>query len=51
MMKDVRVNLNVGLPCECCVQQEGKTAYLQIGLKFNQETSKMLNLEHGNILR
>jgi hypothetical protein len=32
---------------ESCVQQEEDSLYLQIGLKFEEETSKMLHLEHG----
>ena len=30
-----------------CVQQEEESLYQQIGLKFEEETSKMLHLEHG----
>ena len=30
-----------------CVQQEEDSLYQQIGLKFEEETSKMLHLEHG----
>ena len=29
------------------IQQEENSFYLQIGLKFEEETSKMLHLEHG----
>ena len=30
-----------------CFQQEEDSLYQQIGLKFEEETSKMLHLEHG----
>jgi hypothetical protein len=30
-----------------CVQQEEDSLYQQTGLKFEEETSKMLHLEHG----
>ena len=30
-----------------CVQKEEDSLYQQIGLKFEEETSKMLHLEHG----
>jgi len=30
-----------------CIQQEEESFYRQIGLKFEEETSKMLHLEHG----
>ena len=44
MMEDVRVKLNPGLSC---VQQEEDSLYQQSGLKFEEETSKKLHLEHG----
>ena len=47
MMEDVRVKLNPGLSWKSCVQQEEDSLYQQIGLKFEEETSKMLHLEHG----
>ena len=31
----------------CCFQQEEDSLYQQIGLKFEEKTSKMLHLEHG----
>ena len=40
----VLVKLNPGLPW-----QKKKSFYQQIGLKFEEETSEMLRLEHGNI--
>ena len=30
-----------------CIQQEEDSFYQQIGLKFKEETNKMLHLEHG----
>ena len=30
-----------------CIQQEEDSFYQQIGLKFEEETNKMLHLEHG----
>jgi hypothetical protein len=30
-----------------CIQQEEESFYPEIGLKFEEETSKMLLLEHG----
>ena len=48
MMEDVRVKLNPGLPWQSCVQQEEEDSlYQQIEFKFEEETSKMLHLEHG----
>ena len=47
MMEDVRVKLNPGLSWKSCVQQKEESLYQQIGLKFEEETSKMLHLEHG----
>jgi len=47
MTEDVRVKLNPGLPWQSCIQQEEGSFYQQIGLKFEEETSKMLHLEHG----
>jgi len=46
MMEDVRVKLSHG---KSCIQQEEDSFYQQIGLKFEEETSKMLHLEHGFI--
>jgi hypothetical protein len=46
MMEDVRVKSNPGMPWQNCIQQED-SFYQQIGLKFEEETSKMLHLEHG----
>ena len=30
-----------------CIEQEEESFYQQIGLKFEEETNKMLHLEHG----
>jgi hypothetical protein len=49
MMKDVRVKLNPGFHGKSCVQQEKDSLYQQNGLKFEEETSEMLHLEHGFI--
>ena len=40
------VFLGVLRSCKSCIQQED-SFYQQIGLKFVEETSKMLHLEHG----
>jgi len=42
MMEDIRVKLNPGFPWK-----KLHSFYQQIGLKFEEETSKMLHLEHG----
>ena len=47
MMEDVGVKLNPGLHGKSCIQQKEDSLYQQIGLKFEEETSKMLHLEHG----
>ena len=47
MMEDVLLKLNPGLPWQNCIQQEEEYFYQQTGLKFEEETSKMLHLEHG----
>jgi hypothetical protein len=39
MMENVRVKLNPG-----CIQQEEDSLYQQIGLKFEEETSKILKM-------
>jgi hypothetical protein len=49
MMEDLRVKLNPGSPRKSCFQQEEDSLYQQTGLKFEEETSKMLHLEHGFI--
>ena len=47
-MEDVHVKLNPGLPWQICIQQEEEDSfYKQIGLKSEEETNKMLHLEHG----
>jgi hypothetical protein len=47
MMEDVRVKLNPRFPCKSCIHQDEEYFYQQIGLKFEEETSKMIHLEHG----
>jgi len=47
MMEDVRVKLNPGLPWQKLHQKEEDSFYQQIGLKFEEETIKMLHLERG----
>jgi hypothetical protein len=45
MMEDVRAKLNPGLPWQKLHSR--RLFYQQIGLKFEEESSKMLHLEHG----
>jgi hypothetical protein len=45
MIENVGVNLNSGLPKAAFKKK--KLFYQKIGLKFEEETSKMLHLEHG----
>ena len=47
MMEDVRVKLNPGFPWQKLRSQEEDSLYQQTGLKFEEETSKMLHLENG----
>jgi len=49
MMEDVRVHvkLNPGLPWQKLHSARRGHFYQQIGLKFEEETNKMLHLEHG----
>ena len=47
MMEDVRVKLNPGLPWQKLRSKKEESLYQQNGLKFEEETSKMLHLEHG----
>ena len=47
-MEDVRVKLNPGLQLQKLHStREEDSFYEQTGLKFEDETSKMLHLEHG----
>jgi hypothetical protein len=41
-----RISFSISLT-QSGVQQEEDCLYQQIGLKFEEETSKMLHLEHG----
>jgi len=47
MMEDVRVKLNPGLPWKKLHSTEENSFYQHIGLNVEEETSKMLHLEHG----
>ena len=47
MMEDVRVKLNIGLPWQKLRSTRRRLSLLQLGLKFEEEISKMLHLEHG----
>jgi hypothetical protein len=42
MMENVLVNLNPGLPWQSYIQQEEGNFYQHIGIKIEEETSKML---------
>jgi len=46
-MEDVLVKLNPGLPWQKLHSTGRRHFYQQIGLKFEEETSKKLHLEHG----
>jgi hypothetical protein len=45
-MQDVHVNLNPGLPGKSSIQQED-SFHQQIGIKFKEESDKVLHLEHS----
>jgi hypothetical protein len=47
MMEDVRVKLIQDCHGKSYVQQEEDSLYQQIGLTFQEETSKILQLEHS----
>jgi len=47
MMDDVHVKLNPGFPWQKLHSAKEESFYQQIGLKFEEETNKMLHLEHG----
>jgi len=47
MMEDVRVKLNPGLPWPKLHSTSRRLFYQQNGLKFEEETNKMLRSEHG----
>jgi len=47
MMEDVRVKLNPGLQWQKLHSTKRRLFYQHTGLKFEEETSKMLHLEHG----
>jgi hypothetical protein len=46
MMQGVHVKLNPELPWLNSIQQEEESFHQQTGLKFKEETSKVLHLEH-----
>ena len=45
--KQGRATEDFDVHSKSCVQQEEDYLYQQNGLKFEEETSKMLHLEHG----
>jgi hypothetical protein len=47
MMEGVHVKLNPGLPWQKLHLTRRRFFYQQFGLKFEEETSEMLHLEHG----
>jgi len=47
MMVDVYVKLNLGLPWQKLHSARRRLFYQQIELNFEEETNKMLHLEHG----
>jgi len=47
MMEDVRVKLNPKLPWKKLHSTRRKLFHQQIGLKFEEETGKILHLKHG----
>ena len=46
-MEDVHVKLNLVLPWRKLHSAGRKLFYQKMGLKFEEETNKMLHLEHG----
>ena len=53
-IQSFRINLNIILQDfhgKSCIQQEKDSFYQQIGLKFEEETNKMLHLRHGSVWR
>jgi hypothetical protein len=46
VLQDVHWKLNPGWPWQSNIQQKEDSCHQQIGLKFKEETSKMLHLEH-----
>jgi hypothetical protein len=45
-MQGVHVKLNLDLPWKSNIQQEEDSFHQQTGLKYKEETSKVLHLEH-----
>jgi hypothetical protein len=50
MMQDVRMKSNPGLSWQRSIQQEKGFFHQQSGHKFEEETSKVLHLEHSFVL-
>ena len=48
-MEHALVKLNPGLPCQKLHLTRRRLFYQQIGLKFEEETSEVLRLEHGSV--
>ena len=48
-MEGVLVKLNPGLPLQKLHLTREESFYQQIGLKFEEELSEMLRLEHGSV--
>jgi len=49
MMEDVLVKLNPGLPWQKLLSTRKGLYHQHVGLKIEEETSKMLHLEHSFI--
>jgi len=47
MMQDVHMKLNPGLPWKSSFHEEEGSFYQHIGLKFKEETSKVLRLGYS----
>ena len=47
LMEHVRVKLNPGFPWKKLRSTRRRRSLQQIGLKFEEESSKMLHMEHG----
>jgi hypothetical protein len=47
IMEDIRVKLSTALPWQKLRSTRGSFIFQKIGPKFEEETSKMLHLQHG----
>jgi hypothetical protein len=47
MMQEVYMKLNSGFPWQSSIQQEHGSFHQQIGLKFQEETIRVLHLDHS----